>query len=411
MAIEIIDFINKSSFFRKQLLNEYMLYIKSLKIDSGKLTDIRNQYGISERNNFNYFEPIKKYWKEDFNEIIITQLLDHNTIEIGSRKYLDIFIDLLHDINSNVKKIHYGLDVMVEKQIGNKEYGLIDILIHDGKKAIIIESKINGAPDQKNQLVRYYQYVKKILKEDVVSIVYIRPVDDEYKMPPIEDYSNKYIAETKIVKKLLVPISIVSNKDKKDFCHNFLDLCVKNTNETKDLAKIYIKQYSEILKILGGNKMILNIEKDIFKEIYTKEEDIIKINDLGELWEHRWLILYSLIQENLCKNLKFEADGDSYTYKKINNNIKLTFIYAPEEKKLGDEYFFGIAYEGLSQQKIKDFKKTLAEFDSNTILNVEVEILQDWLIVRRIYLDLNNPYVKAIDIVVELFKKLEKLLK
>jgi hypothetical protein len=124
------------------------------------------------------------------------------------------------------------------------------MLISDKRRAIIIESKINGAVDQEDQLPRYYRYVTGVLEKEVLAVVYLRPFCDENRMPPFEDYSVGYREEAERIKKLLIPI-LVAAANHPDLC-GFLDICcgIARTNPT---AEIYIRQYTELLKTLGGN--------------------------------------------------------------------------------------------------------------------------------------------------------------
>ena len=147
--------------------------------------------------------------------------------------------------------------MIVEKQKGG-----IDILIHDEHNAIIIESKINNAIDQKNQLARYLRYVKNKLKKTVLAIVYIRPIYNEYKQPPLETYEIEYESETAEVRNILVPVSVIASKSENDLCRSFLDKCSRKTKNEK--ARVYIQQYSELLKLKGGSKMLTNVEETVF---------------------------------------------------------------------------------------------------------------------------------------------------
>jgi hypothetical protein len=404
---ELLKYLDSCSLFRLQLLNELEILLSLIEDDSKVLKNIRETYGLLEQPTFNIFEPIDKYWHEDFHEIILLQILNPKTKEIGKLGYLHIFTDLLHMINKKYdKNYNFDKDVVVENQIGDKDHGYIDILISDDSKAIIIESKINGAPDQDNQLARYYRYVTKELKKEILAIVYLRPVYDENKMPPFDEYSEEYTEEMDNCKKLLIPLSVVNSKNKIDLCHGFLDACYEIDNIDK--AKIYIKQYSELLKTLGGNKMAINIEKEMFKKLFGTTSNVANTNDIGEIWDNRWFILASLIQDALVKDKGFKPDGDRYSNKKITDKISLTFIYDPDYKKIGDVYVFGFSFDPINQKTKKDLEKILTDIGSENILDKNIETVEDWVIIRKFIFGLDKTVDEIITEIVNLYTQLEK---
>jgi hypothetical protein len=404
---ELMNYINENSFYRYQLLEEYKVILDLIDTESKELKNIRSIYGQLERETFNAFVPIDKYWKEDFHEIILTLILNSRTREIGNIEYLENFLRLIYTINNNLDyKYHFNSDAIVENQIGDKKYGFIDILVYDKDKAIIIESKINGAEDQKNQLVRYYRYVKDVLKKDILAIVYIRPVDDENKMPPLNEYRKEFKKEVEIIRKLLVPIPIIDSKNQIDLCHGFLDTCYNK--KYIDKANVFIKQYSELLKIMGGNKMTMNIEKEIFKKLFGDIGNVVKTADIGEIWNKRWLILGSIIQDKLVKEMKFIPDGDRYCYKKICEKLSYTFIYDPDSRKIGDTYIFGFSYDAINQKTKNELKNLLNSMDCETFSMEKAEIIDNWLIVRKFDCIIDKTFDEIVNNVFQIFKILEK---
>jgi len=404
---DLLTHINKHNYFLYQLINELEIHISLFENERNDLRLIRETYGELERKSFNFFESIDKYWYEDFHEIIITQILNPKTKEIGNIEYLNIFFELICMINKECKKIkQFNTNVIIENQIGNDEYGYIDILISNQENAIIVESKINNAEDQKNQLPRYCRYVKNILNKKILAVVYIRPVGDENKMPPVDDYDKSFNDETEIIKKYLVPISIINSKNKIDFCHMFLDIC--SNKKLTEKASIYIKNYSELLKVMGGIKMTLNIEKEVFKKLFYNTESVVKTTDIGAIWDNRWLIIGSIIQDKLVNDMKFIPDGDKYCYKNINDKLKMTFIYDPEYKKIGDTYVIGFSYESM-KQKIKNDLMDLLNNISFEISSIEKsEDIDGWLIVRKFDFILNKTFNDISNDILKMYKTLEK---
>lgn len=67
--------------------------------------------------------------------------------------YEEFFNNFLELINIKDKKEYSNAEI-------TNEEARIDILIKSENKAIIVENKINWAPDQNEQLAKYYKKVK-----------------------------------------------------------------------------------------------------------------------------------------------------------------------------------------------------------------------------------------------------------
>jgi hypothetical protein len=415
----IYSFLNESYILYSNSVSCINTYFKSVEIDIQKLEDIKEKYGITERETFNFFTPIKKYWHEDFHEIILLQILNPKTPEIGCISYLNRFSELLSEISKEyVSKIILAEwnehEVVVENQYpveeknGDKRKGRIDILIHDDNKAIIIESKINNAGPRDDQLARYFDYIENTVGKTVVAVAYIRPVGDEKKMPSFE-VSKRYTETIKRVEELLVPISVVNSQNQKDLCHYFLDTCCELGKNNK--AKVFIQQYSDLLKNLGGKKMIKGIEKDIFKKLFEDADSIKKITAIGDVWENRYSILGALINESL-KEMGFTSDGEQYTYKEITDTISLTFIYDPEWKEAKGHYIFGFSCEYATKEQKTDCETILKEKDFQHNLYEEVVSVdggKGHIIAKYLPLECDRPPAEIIKSVMDLYKRLEEL--
>jgi hypothetical protein len=406
---ELTAHLDSSALSGRQLLEKYKILLDSIEKETKELEEIQKKYGFRERSTFNFFEPLKKYWHEIFHEIILSQILNPRTKEIGNIAYLDVFTDLLHSIKEDYNQnIRFDKDVAVETEIGNNDYGYIDILISDKRRAIIIESKINGAVDQENQLARYYQYVTGVLKKEVLAVVYLRPFGDENKMPPFEYYSDEYNEEVERIKKLLIPVPVAA-ANRLDLCHGFLDICYGIARN--DMAKIYIKQYSDLLKTLGGNKMTLNIEKKLFKKLFENADSARKTADIGEVWEKRWLILASLIHDALEEEQDFELESEGCSYKVIAEGVNLIFVYEPYNRSIGNNYAIGFSFEpsvSVSLETKKALGGILAGIDSAKInLGKDVESIEQ-LLIRRVCLTVDKPAGEMISAILDIYTQLEE---
>lgn len=117
--------------------------------------------------NFNVIEEL--HVNENANTRILVKLLSYNTS--GEYVFLKSFISMMSHING----VSFPLSQVCRPKIEyNKEN--IDCLIEDSSKqyAIIIENKINGAVDQDNQLLRYFDTIKQHgVNESNIYIIYL----------------------------------------------------------------------------------------------------------------------------------------------------------------------------------------------------------------------------------------------
>ena len=181
----------------------------------------------------------------------------------------------------------------------------IDILIKDEEKALIIENKINFASDQKNQLVRYMQFVEEDLGIKDYFVVYLTLIPG--KAPPISRYSEefeKYKNRLLTTDTLKILCAVESDDKKNSLVSYFLPECEKiinakikqiGNNDNLLLTKIYINQYKILLNKLGGYAAMESTDKALAKEIFEKKDLIEASNDFIKFWENRYSALFELI--------------------------------------------------------------------------------------------------------------------
>ena len=154
------------------------------KVLNQKNQEIENDsIDIDNENNFNIFNIIsEKPLREEFHSKFLKNLLSKDDNPEYGTKLFELFIECLNEAKNEETpeiKLKDFNDYIVKNE---KEK--IDILIEgedkDGNKNfIIIENKINGAPDQKDQLIRYYNKVSK--RGSVKAVIYLPLL--EYKTP------------------------------------------------------------------------------------------------------------------------------------------------------------------------------------------------------------------------------------
>ncbi|TXJ49929.1 hypothetical protein EPJ84_07290 [Brachyspira aalborgi] len=227
---------------------------------------------------FNIFDIITDKWKkENFHSEILKFLLENYEV------FFNNFLELI-----NIKNKEEYLNA----EITNEE-ARIDILIKSEKKAIIVENKINWAPDQNEQLARYYEKIKNghngEQEREVEKIVYIVPSKD--KNPDAQTFGEY---EKEIKDRLEKIISFDGSKNDLVYClEKSRDKLKENLENTKnnfdseDFNKLFfINHYIEILKRTGVGDMS-EVELNFFKEImekYKTDKDIFKkINYIAEM--------------------------------------------------------------------------------------------------------------------------------
>lgn len=213
-----------------------------------------------DRLNFNIFDIITDKWKrENFHSEILKFLLEN---------YEEFFDNFLELINIKDKKEYLNAEI-------TNEEARIDILIKSEKKAIIVENKINWAPDQNEQLAKYYKKVKDEYKKEVEKIIYIVPSKD--KNPDEQTFGKDEKIKKEIKDRLEKIISfdgsendLVSCLEKsRDKLKENLEK-IKNNFDSENFHKLFfINHYIEILKRTGVGDMS-TIKSNFYKEIIEK---------------------------------------------------------------------------------------------------------------------------------------------
>ncbi|TXJ36251.1 PD-(D/E)XK nuclease family protein [Brachyspira aalborgi] len=319
--IKVIDNLYSS-------MNNYNIEVINL-ISNFKKENIKRYEEILEKQgdrlNFNIFDIITDKWKkENFHSEILKFLLEN---------YEDFFNNFSELINIKDKKEYSNAEI-------TNEEARIDILIKSENKAIIVENKINWAPDQNEQLAKYYKKVKE--KKEVEKIVYIAPSKD--KNPDAQTFGEY---EKEIKDRLEKIISFDGSEDDLVSClEKSRDKLKENLEKTKnnldseDFNKLFfINHYIEILKRTGVGDMS-EVELKFFKEVlekYKTDKDIFKkIKYIGEMYNSLTLIrVNNLINKfngsnwkDICCYIEFHSEkrGLNYVIDIYTNNYQYTIL-------------------------------------------------------------------------------------
>lgn len=307
---------------------------------------IYRDHDIDNTLRFNIFESIsEKWWYENFHSDILFTILNPDTREIGRPYFAEEFVKFL-GVDFDCTK---GFEVTREKD-------RIDLLIKNDRQAIIIENKINYAPDRENQLVRYMKKVEEDGRE-IAAVVYLTLMDD--KKPPLK-YDEDFKKYAEMLPKILKKVCAVDEEKTKGLAKGFLQACLDRLNEEKpqdekakdarNLASVYIKQDKMLLEHLGGKAYMKSTDKKVIEEIYSNKDKFDAANDFTELWNEREGVLYEVLKEKIkeafpekewkegklhdcgvlyCPN---ESVGDGFVYYCSNYDLQQQIGFAAQER-------------------------------------------------------------------------------
>lgn len=191
--------------------------------------------------------------KENFHSDIIANLLNpnshfnkSNSTNPDKSKYLKLFVKFVNeDFNLAINFDEHYAETKVKEEftinLGDGTKGRIDILIEGEKHCIIIENKMNDAPDTIRQLPKYYETMK--MDYIVDAIIYLPK--DEKKKPNKADWKPE---ENDAIKKILNILPAYKKGDGKNLVDGWLKPCIEATKD-EDCKRI-LQQYSEhIIKL------------------------------------------------------------------------------------------------------------------------------------------------------------------
>ncbi|HAN37313.1 MAG TPA: hypothetical protein DCQ29_00290 [Chitinophagaceae bacterium] len=190
--------------------------------------------------------------KENFHSDIISVLLNPNGLHKGSSTFLHVFIDYLcKHYQFNINKANY------EHATVHREFSdiasRIDICIEGKGHAIIIENKMNNAPDAEMQIERYYELITKRNLE-VDAIIYLT-------LDGIKQAPTPTIPAAASILKSIGAYTDQSN----DLVQGWLNQCLEHTNEFN--TKSFINEYTKLVKALNINAHERRVIQDFLKDV------------------------------------------------------------------------------------------------------------------------------------------------
>ena len=398
---EIIKYWQKiSSDFVK---SEYQ-FLEELDPFLNKLREERQKYNEDHFNIFSLISELYRprenvYEKENPNSEVLKLFLDPNTKDIGNEIVLRKFIKFigLEDCKKVFPKI--------EKVKVEREKHRIDIYLHDDKNAIIIESKLYGAPNQDFQLARYYLKAKED-GYNVKKIIYLtlNPVQeldlyDLYKPSEEKKYSmedqEQFCKIVPELEPLIEYVSAVTTNERKNLS-TFFDSCSKLVEN--NILKLLLHEYSKLLIKLAGEQKMTSAEKELIKKIYESKESIKNALDFESAWKDKDEALIEIFIEKFKIAKSDWIYEDDCFYKEINGYW--LFIY---EKKPQ----LGFWSEKFKKQDRTKLREVLENLDIGKLrLEDEVKDEENWVYMNFVY-D-NEPIDEYFEMIIKVLDKLEK---
>lgn len=221
-----------------------------------KIVSDQNTVRIKQQQaSFNLF-TISSYnsYIENFHSDIIASLLNPNAPHSEQYSFLHLFIDYLNRFHGLMitKDDYKNVDVRREK-------GKLDIWIKDitSKKAIIIENKINFAPDMDDQIGRYWKYSEADNKFIVEAIVYLT-LDGTKKAPPTDA----------AISHLVKNIEAFTDKTS-DLLTGWLEPCLLHASNQDSFSFLF--QYIKLIKHLAHRSMESQTMEELYQLINSED--------------------------------------------------------------------------------------------------------------------------------------------
>lgn len=296
---------------------------------------IKQRYKLNIEKTFNIFSTISdQYQKENLHSDIIRAIIGQDSDCFKSEYIMKEFLEFIglksDEIFSNISSL------VVQREYStltnnDKDKGRVDLLIYDDTNAIIIENKINGAPDMDNQLAKYYEQLKNEEKE-VLKIVYLT-LNDSEGPKNLGQYGKSYQKYLKKIKEKLICVSAVSDNKEKSFSDFLRELKLEQENN-RDVKKVFLEQYCQLLDSLGGSNLMLETELNCLEEIFNNQGMIHKVNNFIEIWDKRFKFIGDKIFSKLqTEREDFEKENvrgcDVLSYKIPGNSDFYIYYFSP----------------------------------------------------------------------------------
>ena len=344
------------------------------------------EHDIENKDKFTFFELISDlYYREKFHSDILFSILNKNTPDIGRDYFLKLFLDYLGipiEVFNPEKEYTIKLEQPTGKIQKNEEdlgkKGFIDVFIYNDSQALIIENKINYAPDMENQLVRYMKYVEEELGIKKYAVIYLTLTDDAKKKPPISSYSKEfnYYSEKlrNLNEKVLYECYAVGENS---FSNTFLKNCLNRLRmeNNSQIASVFLEQYKILLDHEGGYSYMENLEKETLESIIFDEKKEKLAEDFFDLWTN---YKNGNVSPELIKNYVLSKSEIKFQEKEIHDYS--LFTIKKEDYYVYWDGAFEVGYASSEKKTFSKPQQNSLEKKLSTINNIgKIQKNKNWV--------------------------------
>ncbi len=184
---------------------------------------------------------------ENFHSDVIASLLDPFGLHDEGNTFLHLFIEFLNK--------HYSTDIDIGTFLNAsviREKGRLDIWIKDqiSGLAIIIENKINNAPDREGQLLDYFNYSETNLLR-VKSIIYLSL--DGFKTAPFSSPE---------IQTIIKNVGAFTNQSD-DLVNGWLQKCLAKCRTQESVS--FLNQYIKLIQHLANKNMETTLKEKFYQ--------------------------------------------------------------------------------------------------------------------------------------------------
>lgn len=259
---------------------------------------------------------------ENFHSDIIASLLNPEGLHQQGKTFLNLFINYLNK--------YYSCNITVDSfqnAVVSRETGRLDIWIRNENpnQSIIIENKINNAPDMDEQIDRYFAYAENARKYPVKAVIYLS-LDGKKKAPPTIEKLDHLVKD----------IGAFTNSES-DLVNGWLQHCLDNHGNKDSFSVIH--QYIKLIKHLAN----LNMDTETVESFYRFINEDNKLEYVNSVIE-----LNQRIPE--YRAYKFVSALKGCAPFKINNMFPLIKIF---QNYYDNNYHFRIDFEFKQDGTVK----------------------------------------------------------
>ncbi len=276
-------------------------------------------------NDFNYIDLLKGYYDENTHSKIIAEFLNPQGSHYQGDLFLTKFFEVIEENHPNSNWQAYT-EYFVEN-CTDKGQGRIDIFLDGGEKLVIIENKI-GAGDQKSQIRKYVECIRKEKKiEDPNKILVLYLTLDGNK-PSDWSLDGFRVVKDKLLDENGREVARIKYISYQKEVLEWIEKCMQEIENISNLREAF-KQYQKAVELVTKKEEnIMNLKEYLLRkenreiladlienfEEFAKEIDDDKCREIVERESLKQIleeVKYS-IRENVAKKIKDQLYNEGF---------------------------------------------------------------------------------------------------